>query len=434
MSQNNVSALTTAGHGMPGPHDITRVVLDNGLTVLVRENHTAPVVVIDGYIRAGSVLDPDEKAGLAAFVASMCTRGSAAYDFDAFNELVEGLGAGVALSADDHVTSFGANSLSEDFPTLLAVLADVVRHPTFPVEHMARVRTQKLVQIQERDQDTASVAAMAFYHGLYPNHPYGRLTSGYAHTIGAISHQDLLDFHSRHYKPDGAILVIVGDVDTAAALDAVRRHFGDWQGTRPDHPLAPPTLASHYTPVTQTLPDKIQADIVLGCRTVPRHHPDYFAIRLANTILGRFGLNGRLGEVVREEQGLAYYVYSSQEAGEQAGVWMAAAGVNPEDVEQAIASILEEFARLCDEPVSEEELSDSQAYLTGVLPLMLETNEGVASTLLNMEYYSLGLDYLHRYTGLVEAVSAADVQRVAQTYLRPEAIMLAVAAPEPEVA
>jgi zinc protease len=141
---------------------------------------------------------------------------------------------------------------------------------------------------------------------------------------------------------------------------------------------------------------------------------------------------GRLGDKVREEEGLAYYVYSSQESGPNAGLWYAAAGVNPANVEQAITSIRREFARLAEEKVSDEELADTQAYLTGILPLQLETNEGVASTLLNMEWYQLGLDYLYRYNDLIYSVTADDVQRVAQSYLRADAYALSVAGPASE--
>jgi len=141
---------------------------------------------------------------------------------------------------------------------------------------------------------------------------------------------------------------------------------------------------------------------------------------------------GRLGDSVREEQGLAYYVYSSQEAGPVTGLWFAAAGVNPNNVEQAIDSIQMEFGRLADQPVPDEELADTQAYLTGILPIQLETNDGVASTLLNMEWNGLGLDYLQRYNNLVYSVSADDVQRVAQRYLRSDAYVLSVAGPATE--
>jgi zinc protease len=403
--------------------------LDNGLVVLVRENHAAPVTVIDGYLPTGALHDPAPKSGLAGFVANMLNRGSAHYDFDAFNAIIEGVGASMAAGAEEHTTGFGSTSLSEDFPTMLQVLADILRRPTFPHSHVQRLRSQKLVQIQERDEDTQETAALRFYEMLYPGHPYGRANTGYADTIAAIERADLEEFHNSRYSPQGAILVVVGDVETDAAIDLIQKHLDDWQGSPPDQNVPPVPVLNEVCRQTFVIPGKFQSDVFLGCHAVSRHHPDYFPVRVANTILGRFGMMGRLGDKVREEQGLAYYVYSSQEAGPVAGSWYAAAGVNPANVEQAITSIQEEFERLAVEPVSDEELADTQAYLTGVLPLQLETNEGVASTLLNMEWHGLGLDYLHRYNDLIFAVSAADVQRVAQRYLRPDAYALSVAGP-----
>lgn len=417
---------------LPGPDNITRTVLDNGLVVLVRENHAAPVTVVDGYLPAGSVLDPRGKSGLAAFVASMLTRGSANFDFDQFNEIVEGVGASVAAGMDDHHLSFGTTSLSEDFPQMLTVVADMLRRPTFAPEQVQRVRSQKLVRIQEREEDTQELAGLRFYETLYPDHPYGRATSGYAETVAAITRDDLMAFHAEHVTPNGGVIVVVGDVESQAVLDLVAQHLGDWRGPVPAAgvPAVPPLHEVRKR--VYDLPGKFQSDIFLGGPAVPRHHPDFFPIRVANTILGRFAMMGRLGENVREEQGLAYYVYSSQEAGPYAGLWYAAAGVNPEHVDQAVVSIQQEFARLGDEPVDEEELRDTQAYLTGILPIQLETNEGVAGTILNMEWNRLGLDYLARYNELVYGVTAADVQRVARQYLRADAHVLVIAGPQTE--
>lgn len=434
MSHSPRQRLSTQINAMPGPDDTTRVTLDNGLTVLVRENHAAPVTVIDGFLRGGSVLDPADKSGLASFVAGMLTRGSAHYDFDAFNEAVEGVGASLAAGADDHTISFGATSLSEDYPTMLELLADCLRRPTFPAAHIQRLRSQKLIRIQERDNDTQERATLRFYEMLFPDHPYGRSTLGYAETIQAITRDDLVDFHARTFTPQDAAIVIVGDVDTDQAIDRVNQHFGDWTGPAPDLSLPPvPTLDAPRTD-TITLPGKVQADIMIGFPAVPRHHADYFPIRLANTVLGRFGMMGRLGDVVREELGLAYYVYSSQEAGPHAGVWYAAAGVNGLNVQVATQAIQDQFARLRDEPVSAEELGDSQAYLTGVLPLQLETNDGVAATLSNMERHRLPLDYLQHYNDLINGVTPEDVQRVAQTYLRPDAYVLVTVGPAGPIA
>jgi zinc protease len=426
---SSLSAHSVSLSALPGPDSVTRVVLDNGLVVLVRENHAAPVTVIDGYLPTGSIHDPLGKSGLASFVANMLNRGSTNYDFDTFNNNIESVGASMAAGADDHVTNFGATSLSEDFPNMLQILSDILRRPTFPAHHVQRLRGQKLVQIQERDEDTQEVAAMRFYEMLYPEHPYGRSTAGYTDTVTSIDRNDLLEFHAAHYSPRGAIMVVVGDVETNAVIDLIQQQLGSWQGPPPDQSVPPIPVLESVRRQDSVLPGKVQSDIMLGNTAVARHHPDYFAVRVANTILGRFGMMGRLGENVREEQGLAYYVYSSQDTGPNTGIWYAAAGVNPANVDQAIISIQEEFALMAAEPVSDEELADTQAYLTGVLPLQLETNDGVASTLLSMEWNGLGLDYLYRYNDLVRAITTEDVQRVAQSYLRPDAYVLSTAGP-----
>jgi zinc protease len=425
--------LVYAGNQMknsyPGPHDITRTVFDNGLTVLVRENHAAPVAVVEGYLPAGAIHDPVDKVGLSHFVASMLTRGSAHYRFDRFNEAIESIGASLVVGSETQAAAAVAHSLSEDLPLIIEIMADALRRPTFPDEHLERVRQQTLVGIQEREQDTQRVANLRFYETVYPDHPYGRAISGYKETVSAIGRADLADFYHSFYTPNGSVLVVVGDVQTNQVLDLLHQQLGDWQGpvTESEAPplLGPPQVRRIAAPV----PGKVQADITLGCLAPARHHPDYYAVRVANTILGVFGMMGRLGERVREEQGLAYYCYSSHDAEQHAGVWLAEAGVNPEDVPQAVESILSEFERLGSELVSDAELADSQAYMTGVLPLTLETNAGVASRLLNMEWDGLGLDYLQRYAGLINGVSAADVQRVARQYLRADAYTLVVAGP-----
>ncbi|MXX24013.1 MAG: insulinase family protein, partial [Caldilineaceae bacterium SB0668_bin_21] len=179
------------------------------------------------------------------------------------------------------------------------------------------------------------------------------------------------------------------------------------------------------------MPGKVQSDVVIGCLAISRNHPDYHAVQVANNILGQFGMMGRLGENVRERQGLAYYSYSALDADIGIGPWVAFAGVNPQNVDQAIDSILHEFERLGQEPVTDEELSDSIANMTGTLPLRLETNDGVASILLNMEWFGLGLDYLQTYQDRIRSITKEDVQRVAAQYLRTDAYTLVTAGPDP---
>lgn len=426
-----MAAIVTAAPGvsLPGPENTLRVRLDNGLTLLVRRNQSAPVVVLEGMLHAGGVYDPVGKTGLASFTAGLLTRGSAHYDYDAFNAAIESVGANLSISADTEGANFGLTCLSEDFPALVEVLADALRRPTFPSPQVELLRRQRLVYLQERDQEPAAIASLRFYDALYAGHPFGQPASGHVETIAGLSRDDAAAFHAAHHSPDGAVIAVSGDVEPHAAVDLIERAFGDWSGAAP-RPLPPFSPERSAAPrIDIPMPGKVQSEIVAGGLAVERTSPDYYAVRVANTVLGVFGMMGRLGEVVREQQGLAYYAYSTQDAGRTTGVWMASAGVSPEDVEQCLASVAAEFARLCDEPVTAGELDDSKAYLTGVLPLTLETNDGIASTLLNIEWNGLGLDYLHRYPALIAAVTAADVQRVARAYLPPDACVTVVAGP-----
>jgi zinc protease len=178
-----------------------------------------------------------------------------------------------------------------------------------------------------------------------------------------------------------------------------------------------------------TVPGKTQSDITVGHPAIPRAHPDYYALELANLILGRFGLGGRLGKSVRETQGLAYSTGSGLEGGMGPGAWAARAGVAPANVDRAIESILAEVERIRAEPVGEDELADALDYLTGSLPLGLESQDGVARVALDIEFYGLGLDYLDRYPAIVRALTREQVQEAAQRHLHPDHVVISVAGP-----
>jgi zinc protease len=214
-------------------------------------------------------------------------------------------------------------------------------------------------------------------------------------------------------------------------VERASHYLGDWQN--PDQP-AEKHLPNHRTlekTVTEkvTIAGKYQSDIVLGVAGPPRRSPDYLAAALGNNILGQFGMMGRIGDVVREKSGLAYYASSSLAGGSGPGPWHVSAGVDPANVEKAIDLIRKEIARFVTEAVSPEELSDSQANFIGRLPLSLESNGGVAGALINLERYELGLDYYRRYPELLRAVTVGDVLHAASNYLDPDRLGIAVAGP-----
>jgi len=418
-------------HNWPGPDTVVHQRLSNGLDVYVYENHTVPVVVVNGALHAGSVDEPREKAGLASLTASMLRRGTTTRSFASLNETVEAIGAAVETGGGRHATDFYAYSLSEDFDLITDLVADMLRHPAFPEEEFERLKAQTLTRIRERENDTRSVSALTFRRLLYGDaHPYGRPVSGTKETVTQVTLDDVRQFYAQRVGVQRGQVVIVGDVTPETAIQRLEEVLGDWRGAEASQsPLPPVSRPDEPRTERVTMPEKTQADIVMGWLAIPRRHPDWTAVVVANTILGRFGMGGRLGMTVREKQGMAYYAYGSIEASFGPGTWTAVAGVAPENVERAVESMLAEIRRLRDEPVPDAELEDSQAFLIGSMPIRLETNYGIASMLSEITWFDLGLDYLITLEERVRGVSPADIQRVAQTYLDPGAYVLAIAGP-----
>jgi zinc protease len=306
-----------------------------------------------------------------------------------------------------------------------------MRQPEFPKAEVEKLRHQLLTGLAVEMQDTSDMADITFDEILYRGHPYGRSEDGNPDTIKAITRADLVKFHQRTFGPRGMTVVVVGAVEPKATVDLVERVLGDWKNPdQPDEPSLPKlkllekTIKRHYK-----IAGKSQADIVIGTNGPRRKDDDYMAATLGNSVLGQFGMMGRIGESVREKSGLAYYAYSNISAGVGPGSWTISAGVNPANMDKVSELIIKELKRLIRVSVTREELADSQANFIGRLPLSLESNGGVASALLNIERYDLGLDYYRRYPDLVKAITPGDVLKVARKYIDLDRLVIATAGP-----
>lgn len=417
---------------LPNSATITRVQLANGITVLIYPNHAAQSVVLSGHLRAGSLFESHARRGLASMTAFALMRGTAQRDFFALHDSLEAIGADLGISASVHLASFGGKALAEDLPTLLDILAETLRTPSFDPVQVERLRGEIITGLKIRDQDTRYQANRVFDELLYPSdHPYHHPVRGTIESVMAYAADTLRTFHDQVYGPRGMNIAIVGAVEPEAALDAVRARFEDW--THANQPL-PPELpdAPALTDLRRGLrpiPGKTQSDLVMGVIGPSRLAPDYQAAQVANSILGQFGMMGRIGASVREELGLAYYAYSSVEGGLGPGAWSVTAGVNPATLDLAISRIQDELRRLISEPVSAEELADNQAYFVGRMPLQMESNEGIAGTILNMELYGLGLDYLMHYRDQIMRLTPDDLLEAARRYLHPDHLAIGIAGP-----
>jgi zinc protease len=418
-------------HSLPGPGDIHRLQTDNGITILSRTNFNSPSTIISGYFPAGSLYEPDELLGLADFTAMMLTRGTHSRDFQNIHDALESCGANLGLSAGAHTASFNGRCLAEDLPLLLDLLSESLRQPSFDPKQMEKLRAQFLTGLAIRAQDTTEMASLTFDQILFAGHPYSRPEDGYPETIQAITRKHLKDFHKKHYGPKGLVISIVGGIKPDEAAAQVQRVLGDW--VNPDQPELPALPVYHPMKKSKTkrvhISGKSQSDIVIGSSGPRRLDPEYLPASLGNSVLGQFGMMGRIGDVVREKSGLAYYAYSSMSVGIGPGSWEISAGVNPSNVNKAIDLIKAEIARFVTSGVSKEELADSQANFIGRLPLSLESNAGVASALLNIERYDLGMDYYLLYPDLIHAVDPEAVLMAIQKYLDPEKLAIAIAGP-----
>jgi zinc protease len=413
----------------PGPDDITRRVLPNGIVVLHRANMNSLSVVVTGYLSVGSIFEADAKLGLAGFTAQALMRGTMEHDFQQVYDALESNGASFGIDGGMHSTGFFGNALAEDLDLLIGTLAEIVRQPAFPNDQVERLRAQLLTSLAIRAQDTSEVATLAFNGLVYAGHPYSRPEDGYPETVKAITRQELVEFHRKYFGPRGMVISIVGGVKAEKALDSVSRFLGDWenplQSSQPDLPAVKPVNGIVRRQVN--IPGKSQADLVMGVAGPPRRAADYLAASVGNNILGQFGMFGRIGESVREQAGLAYYASSSLSGGIGPGPWLFIAGVDPKDIDQVISLIRKEISRFISESVSSEELADSQANYIGRLPLSLESNVGVTAALVSLERYNLGLDYYLRYADLIRAISATDILEAAKHYLNPDSLAIATA-------
>lgn len=418
-------------HSLPGPDDIARQVLPNGVVILSRANFNSPSIFLTGILPAGGIFDPDEKLGLADFVASTLMRGVNELDFFQIYDSLESVGASLGFGGGVHSIGFSGKALVEDLDMLLHLMAQALRYPIFPTEQIEKVRAQFLTSLSIRSQDTGMMASLLFDKIIYAGHPYSRPEDGYPETITAIQPMDLLAFHQQHYGPKGLTIAIVGAIDPHEAIEKIAKFLGDWHNPNQTELKTLPELKPLKNTIKQkvSIPGKSQADILLGAAGPTRSSPDFIPAMVGNNILGQFGLMGRIGESVREKAGLAYYAGSQLSGGTGPGPWNISAGVDPENIDPVIELILKEIQNFTTRLVSDDELLDSQANFIGRLPLSLESNTGVAAALINLERYQLGLDYYHRYHQLIKAVTPEHILQAAQTYLNPENLGIAIAGP-----
>ena len=407
-----------------------RLILANGVTTLVQRTRTHPAVTLALTVPAGTACDPPDWTGLAHFVSRVIDRGTALRSSTAISEALDDRGVSLNTGVNRHLFALNCSCLADDAPALIDLVAEILRDPIFPPREIETRRAEIVTAIRQDDDNPANVATDALLELLYAGHPYGRRLRGSVDSVQAVTRQDLVEFHRRRFGPAGTAIAIVGDIDPKRAADLVERAFGAWprgvaEDVRVPMHAGPGRRQRHVIPMM----DKAQADIAYGFAGLRRQDPQYYAALLMNNVLGQYGLGGRLGDSIRERQGMAYYAYSSLEPDVAAGLLTIRAGVAGDNVDRAVASIDAEVARMQRDGITPAELADARRYLVGSMPRLLETNDGIATFLLTAEHFALGLDFGCRLPALLEAVTLEEVNEVAAGLLRTEHASIAIAGP-----
>jgi zinc protease len=411
-----------------------RAKLENGVVFLGKHTSTTPAVTISLGVRAGSICDPDDAVGATWLLSRVIDRGTATRSALEIADELDNRGISLTIAVTRHVFSLVCTCLAEDFEPVFSLLGEMLMQPSLPEVEIATRKGEVVTAIRQDEDNPAVRATEALMALLYPGgHPYGRATKGTIDVVESLTRERLLRLHADRFAPTELTAVIVGDVEVDRARDLAASTFGSWRNPSPASiPLVPPAPPTSRRRLVIPMMNKAQTDIAYGFTTIRRADPAYEALRLMNNVLGQYALGGRLGDSIRERQGMAYYVSSAADPNVIEGPLLIRAGVGPANVDRAVASIDEELTRLVDDGVSARELDDSRRYLIGSLPRALETNTSIAMFLQNAEFFGLGPDYDVRMPELLRAVTLDDVNEVARRVIHPARAALVIAGPYDE--
>ncbi len=405
-----------------------RILLENGMVLLLSEKHEIPMVTVNMAIKAGNTAVPADKAGLATITASLLTQGTSKRTASQISSEIDFIGGSLSTGGGDDYASAGLRVLKKDIRTGFDLLADVLMNPVFDQKEIDRKVKATLAEIQRQKEEPNIVANEAFDKAVFGGHAYGRTSDDVAAYLPKLTRQDILDFYKARYSPNNAVISVVGDVTEQEIVALLKEYFQGWQGSNLPLPprVTPPVIDK--TSVIKIDKNITQANIAMGHIGISRENPDYYAVMIMNYILGGGGFSSRLMDNIRDNKGLAYDVHSSFAAQKEPGVFEVGIQTKNESAHEVISETLKELRRIQTQPVSEKELADAKAYLTGSFPLRMDTSAKIAGMLTSIEIFNLGLDYPQKFSGLINAVTREDIQRVAKKYLRPENMVIVVVA------
>ncbi|MDJ0866145.1 MAG: pitrilysin family protein [Myxococcota bacterium] len=441
-------ACTSAGKPVwerpPPPIEVGAVVpqervhrdrLDNGLEILVLEDHALPRLEIGLVARRGAASEPLERAGAAALMSELLERGAGDMDALALARAVEELGAALSAGAGWDSASIALFGLSEDGDRLFELLADVARRPRFDPAEVSRARAERLAALERERDDPRSLVVRHLLRVLYDGHRFGLGTSGDAESVAKLDEAALREAHAALFQPTNVILFAVGDITPQRVTERARQHFGNWPGGAVPAPGAPapaPTPPARRIVVVDR-PDLGQAQLAFGHEGISRTEPTRTEDSLMNTVLGGGGFLSRLMSKVRAEEGLTYSIGSGFSLRREPGPFSVRTFTRVAETGRVVQTVLDEIDGMHTNPPSEAETRTVKTYTAGRFALGLETASDIAGALVDLDVHGLPRDSLDTYRARVRAVTAADLARAAQQRLHPDRLAIVAVGPAAEL-
>jgi zinc protease len=400
--------------------------LGNGAKVVVVENHEQPVVSVNIYIKgAGAVSDSDAKPGVASMTATLLDAGTATRTSKQIAETVEGMGANLNTDASSEWANVSATMLKSDVDQVLGVVADILTNASFPADEVETERKRSLTDLQVALSRPATMADRQFQSVVFGKHPYGRLST--TTSLRSITREDLVAFHKTYYKPGNALIVVAGDVDPADITTRLEKHLANWTGSAPARPqFAPVADRAQREIILVNKPGAVQAAFRVGHTIVPATNPDWPALTVALHILGGSS-EGWLESNLRGKKGYTYAARSiAQQRIDPGSVQLLWSDVRNAAADSALELFVSLAQKLKDQPIPAADLEIAKSYLTGSFPLTIETPSQIASQVAAARLLGRPADHVQTWRQKLAAVTPADVQRVAKTYLHPENAVIVV--------
>jgi zinc protease len=405
--------------------DIQRVVSRGGIEAWLVEEHAVPVIAVEVGFKAGGILDPPGKEGLATMLAALLDEGAGKLDSLAFRKRLDDRAIGLSFSSGRDNFAASLTTLSEHRKEAFRLLHLALSKPRLDEEPFTRIRSQLVARLAREDEDPEEIASKAWFTAAFKNHPYGRPADGTAKSLAAITRADLRAYLADYLTRDNMKIVVVGDVKAGELSRLLDRAFHalPLHGKSVDIPQAEIKGNGSLALTRRSIPQTV---VVFGGPGLLRHDPEFYAAYVLNYIVGGGGFSSRLTVEVREKRGLAYSVYSYLMPLDHAGAFIGSLATENKSVKESISLVKAELRRVLHDGVTAKELEEAKTYLTGSYPLRFDSNAKIADELVGIALLELGIDYVENRNGLIEAVSLDDMARVAPRFLDPDRFAITV--------